>query len=405
VQVQAPEECEHVEAILTPEQVRKVFTDHVPGVATFLFRQMPGQFSLQFLVTAYEDGFRAFQGTALHDHFKSLFRLIVHHGHEEKPCAAQYLTEVAEAFMDCQAVQARVVERVGLELHGITTNFRGLVTALLGEYKTMALKMLAVERIQQGKAYDDATPTHYENRLTEDLGEQLGLNAVDVRRAALDVHARSRFARLSSDEAASAATRCRELFDLQAFLQALVSELNSFNEASPPNSLPRLFLGWVSENMKEKHIVFDEECCSSVDVASTLVMAILKMIYLDGLDEDMMDLTYRGMKLRNVFNNSRADSSPPIVEQKQECGMAINNDEIEQKCESGWECSATVVLGEIDQNCMPGLAVLSKKKHNRRRPTQRERRANKRARKQQVMAKSQFSLDISRHEIYLKPCL
>merc|ERR1711990_44629 len=100
-----------------------------------------------------------------------------------------------------------------------------------------------------------------------------------------DVHAQMRFAKLPCDEATSAAARCRELFDLQAFSQALVAELNSFNEASPSNSLPRLFLDWVSEHMKEKHVVFDEETCSAIDVNCTFVTAVLEKLYLDGLFE------------------------------------------------------------------------------------------------------------------------
>lgn len=300
VQVQLPSEGEEVKAYLSVAEVGKVFTDHVPGVRKFLFRQQPGQHVLKFLQTAYKDGWTAFRGTALQDHLKWLMRLIVHYGHEGRPGARQYLTEVAEAFMDCQAVQARVVERIGLQIQGVTEDFRGLVVNLIGEYKTMAVKMLAAERIAQGKAYDDATPTHYENRLTADLGQQLGLNANDVRRAGLDEHARSRFAKLRGNEKHAAATRARELFDVQALLQALVSELNSFSETSAPNSLPRLFLDWTSHNMAEKHIVFDEETCTHVEVDCALVMAVLEVLFL-GQVVGLADEMYREMKFCDLF--------------------------------------------------------------------------------------------------------
>lgn len=301
VQVQLPSESEEVKAYLSAAQVGKVFTDHVPGVRKFLFRQQPGQHVLKFLQTAYKDGWTAFRGTALQDHLKWLMRLIVHYGHEGQPGAATYLTEVAEAFMDCQAVQARVVERVGLQIRGVTTNFRGLVVALVGEYKTMALKMLAAERIAQGKAHDDATPTHYENRLTADIGQHLGLNADDVRRAELDVHANSRFARLRASEVNSVATRARELFDMDALLQALVSELNSFSAASTPESLPRLFLDWASQNLAEKHVVFDEDTCTCIDLDCAFVMAILEWLFLGQL-ERVEHQTYRGRKMSELFN-------------------------------------------------------------------------------------------------------
>jgi hypothetical protein len=227
----------------------------------------------------------------------------VHYGHEDKAEASQKLKEVADAFQDCQAVQARVVERIGLEILGVALDFRGLVTALLGEYKTWALKMLAMERIMQGKAFDDDAPTHYENRLTADLGEHLGLNADDIRRAELDVHAKSRFAKLSAEEATAAAARCRELFDLKAFLQALVSQLNSYKSSSDASSLPRLFLKWTCEHMNEKHVVLDEETISKVDIDCTLARAVLEMLYLNRLTGLAGD-EYRGIKFSDIFHRS-----------------------------------------------------------------------------------------------------
>lgn len=303
VQVRVAASVEEVEARLTSEQVAEVFTKHVPGVCNFLFRQQPGQFALSFVQMAYRDGFRAFKGTALENHLKWLLRIIVHYGYDGEAEASQFLTDVAEAFMDCQAVQARVVERIGLQILGVTTNFRGLVMALLGEYKTVALKMLAYERISQGNAHDDATPTHYENRLTEDIGNMVGLNADDVRRAALDEHARARYRTLSGTDAQLAAIRCRQLFDLDAFVRALVSELNSFNAESPTNSLPRLFLDWASQNLSEKHVVFDEETCTRVELDTTFVMAILEVLFRDRLVV-LAEQEYRGMQLRDIFISS-----------------------------------------------------------------------------------------------------
>lgn len=334
VQVQLPVEAEEVKAKLSPAQVAKVFTDLVPGVRTFLFRQQRGQFVLKFIQSVYKDGWSAFRGTALHDHLKSLMRVVVHYGHDGKPGAASYLTQVAEAFMDCQAVQGRVVESIGLQIRGVTTNFRGLVTALVGEYKSMALKMLAYERIAEGRAHDDATPTHYENRLTADLGQQLGLNASDVRRAALDEHAQARFARLRPREIDPAVARGRELFDMDALLQALVSELNSFNASSAPDSLPRLFLDWASQNITEKHVVFDEDTCSRVEVDRTLAMAVLEVLFLGQLG-DLADEMYRGTKLCELF-----DAQP---------GEACAEAEQVVDCNTAEDCALT---NEVDQDKM-----------------------------------------------------
>jgi hypothetical protein len=326
VQVQIPVTVEEVEAKLTSEQVAEVFAKHVPGVRNFLFRQQYGQYVIRFMQMAYQDGFRAFKGTPLEDHLKWLFRLIVHYGQENKPDASRCLTEVAEAFMDCQAVQARVVERLGLQIRGVTANFKGLVKALIGEYKTMALKMLAVERISERKARDDATPTHYENRLAEDIGEFIGLNADDIRRASLDEHARARFACLSPEDAKLAAFRCRELFDFDAFLQAFMSELNSFSAESPANSMSRSFLDWASQNLLEKHVVFDEDTCTRVEIGHTLAMAVLEVLLLGRL-KGLASEEYRDMTLHEIFCEELRDVTESIVESSTNAVMVKVNEE------------------------------------------------------------------------------
>merc|ERR1712187_1031135 len=110
-----------------------------------------------------------------------------------------------------------------------------------------------------------------------------------------------RFARLSAHEVDSVATRARELFDMDALLQALASELNSFNAASTPDSLPRLFLDWASQNLAEKHVVFDEDTCTRVDLDCVFVMAILEWLFLGQL-ERLEHQTYRGRKMSELFN-------------------------------------------------------------------------------------------------------
>merc|ERR1712130_74598 len=175
-------------------------------------------------------------------------------------------------------------ERAGLELRGIRADFKGLVVRLVGEYKGMALQMLARERIKQREAVDDGNPTHYENRLTADIGDLVGLNKDAIRRAELDQHAANRFQRLTRQERQRAAARCRELFDIEALLQAFVAEVNSFGADSLPESLPRLFLDWAAARMRHKHVVFDEDTCTRVDISPPLAMAILDVFFLDKLD-------------------------------------------------------------------------------------------------------------------------
>jgi len=301
VQVPLPAEATEEPAKLKEEEVKKVFKDHVKGVEKFLFRDMPGQYSLNFLASAYQSGLRAFNGTPMDNHLKWLMRSIVHYGHGNKPGAARYLKEVAEAFLDCQAVQARVVERVGLELLGVSQDFKGLVRAMVGDYKVMAIKMLAIDHISRGVVSDDGNPTHYENRLTADLGSEVGLNKDDIRRAELDEHASNRFPRLRGPTAEKAVKRFKELFDIEALAKTLCNEMNSFNETTSNDSLPGQFMKWADQKMTQKHSIFDEETCSKVDVQEPLAFALLEVLFAGkpGCEDGE---EYRGTPVKGLFN-------------------------------------------------------------------------------------------------------
>merc|ERR1712093_327514 len=225
-----------------------------------------------------------------------LLRLIVHHGYERKPGASKHLRDVAEAFTDCQAVQARVIERTGLEIRGVNADFSGLVKRLVGEYKTMAIKMLAYERIGHRMASDG---THYENRLTQDIGDALGLNRDDIRRAMLDEHA-MRFPRLSCEEQLSAAARCRELFDVEALVKALMVEISSFGLKSSAASLPRQFLNWASERLGQKHIVFSHDSATDIHIEEGFTLAVIEALFF-GQPCAPPEEMYRGVCLRDLF--------------------------------------------------------------------------------------------------------
>lgn len=304
VMVQAPADAEDVPARLSPKEVVGAFEAHVPGVHDFVYRQVPGQYSLTFIQSAYRDGLAAFRNTPLHSHLTALLRTVVHHGHEGKPGAKAHLTEVAEAFMDCQAVQARAIERVGLRICGGSLDFRRAVELMVGEYKTMALRMLAAERLQQGVEHDDENPTHYENRLTADLGHELGLNQDDIRRAELDEHARNRFRALKPGKFRNiAAARCRELFDMEAFFKAFVAEIGGLNDESLEQSLPRLFIAWASERFSDPFIILDEETMTPTNIDETLALAVLEVLFL-GQPCASADETYRGAPVNSLFKLS-----------------------------------------------------------------------------------------------------
>lgn len=299
VQAEAQESPAEEPALLSPDEVAKVFADHVPEVRTFLYRGQEGVYSLDFIKRGYAEGLSAYQGSSLREHIVRHLRLVVHHGRRGGPGAAAHLRSIAEAFTDCQAVQARAIERAGLQIRGVAQGFRGLVVRLVGEYKSLAVRMLAAELGTDS----DANPTHLENRLTADLGDDLGLNADDIRRARLDEHASERFEPLSMSARESALARCRHLFDGEALVKGLVAELSAFDESSPPESLSRCFLDWAAERMTRQHAVFDEETCSRMDVDDALALAVLEALFL-GSTEAPVEQTRRGEPLRWLFKET-----------------------------------------------------------------------------------------------------
>lgn len=300
VQVYLPAEAQEEQARLSSVEVAEVFARHVPAVQTFLYRGTPGQFSLPFIQDAYRDGLAAFRGTGMQNHLTWLFRLIVHYGSADKLGASRYLQDVAEAFMDCQAVQGRVIERVGLEIRGVRDDFKGLVTRLIGDYKSMAIKMLAADRIRKLGLRDDGNPTHYENRLIADLGARVGLNSDDMRRAALDQHAEQRFEAVRGKELCQVVDRFTQLFDFDALLKALIAEVTSFSAESPLDSMPRLFFDWASDTLTEKHVVLDETTCTRVEIDEPFAFAMLESLFL-GKPTALPDQTFRGHKLCELF--------------------------------------------------------------------------------------------------------
>jgi hypothetical protein len=176
------------------------------------------------------------------------------------------------------------------------------------------LKILAVEHVRQGGIGDDRNnPTHYENRLTADLGEKLGLNADDVVQARLDEHS-CRFAPLEGDALDSAADRCRELFDVDALLQSLVAEINSFSAEAQPESLAAQFLTWAAASLSEPHVVFSTADPHRVDVGAPLVLACLEQLF-SGSVQAPAEEQHNGRSIAELFAacsaGAEAGKAPP----------------------------------------------------------------------------------------------
>merc|ERR1719261_2151424 len=65
-QVPLPAPVTEEPARLSADEIRSLFKEHVPGVERMLFRDQCGNYALDFIVSAYFNGFRAFQHTDMH---------------------------------------------------------------------------------------------------------------------------------------------------------------------------------------------------------------------------------------------------------------------------------------------------------------------------------------------------
>eukprot|EP00930_Biecheleria_cincta_P056015 TRINITY_DN42226_c0_g1_i1.p1 TRINITY_DN42226_c0_g1~~TRINITY_DN42226_c0_g1_i1.p1 ORF type:complete len:482 (+),score=76.90 TRINITY_DN42226_c0_g1_i1:153-1598(+) len=288
---------------LSAEEVERVFRDNVPGVEKFLYRNQHGNYSMNYLKLAYENGVHKFRGTDLENHFTWLMRKVVHYAEEQKPGCRGYLQEVAEAFMDCQDIQARAIEHVGFQIAGVTLDFRGLLVQLIDEYKAMAMKFLVTTEIDGRGGPDDwcNDPVHFENRVVADIGLDIGINAADVRRAVLDEH-KERNDPFGEEEKQSLKRKFKGFFELDIMLRSFVNEVNSFSESSPKDSLAKLFLDWVSEKMPEKHVVFDQETLANIDIDPVFGKAVLEVVF---LGDTQSQEEFRGQRIKDLLPASK----------------------------------------------------------------------------------------------------
>merc|ERR1711920_806451 len=113
----------------------------------------------------------------------------------------------------------------------------------------------------------------YENRIISDIGQDLGLNAGDVRRALMDEH-REGNRPLTEKKQVRMKRKFKDYFDLDVLVKHIVVEINSFCANSPKESLAQLFIAWIEEHMPDnKHVVFDEETLAMIEVDVAFVTA------------------------------------------------------------------------------------------------------------------------------------
>merc|ERR1719473_2224918 len=98
---------------------------------------------------------------------------------------------------------------------------------------------------------------HFENWISLEIGDRLGLDKADIHRAQHDEEVPRRFQPMRMKDKQHFESRIRKCLDVQAMLQAFCAEVNAFKEDSSSDSFARQFLDWAKDTISEPHIVFD----------------------------------------------------------------------------------------------------------------------------------------------------
>merc|ERR1712217_54825 len=124
---------------------------------------------------------------------------------------------------------------------------------------------------------------------------------------------------------------------------------------------------WACENMCEKHVVFDEETCSCVEVDRTLAIAILETLYLGKLTGLAGDV-YRGKKLCDIFPDSIQGAPSEVMLVAHEKHIAQTSCDMEVATETLQIKAALQGMGEEDT---VSLHAIDASKSSRRRRARR----------------------------------
>lgn len=276
-QLRAPETPEEVPMRLSLPEVAKLFLDRVPGVQRFVVQGRRGHFSLKTLQAAYAQGLPA--AGERRERLLRLLRLVVHRCHDGGAQGNEPLRELAEAFREGDAAQARAIERAAVQV-GEPADFRGRLLQLAGERKAAALRALAVESCAEQGLHGEGDAERYEQRLLRDLGDALGLNEADVQMAALDEEALARFAPLSTQERLQTTARFQELFDVEALISVVVSEVRNSDSGSPPTSLASALFRWAAERTRRAGAFHELEARLRSAMDAALALCILEVLLL-----------------------------------------------------------------------------------------------------------------------------
>merc|ERR1712187_222179 len=94
-------------------------------------------------------------------------------------------------------------------------------------------------------------------------------------------------------------TTCRDLFDIEALVKALASEICIFDESCLKESLPRQFLEWSCYSLRDPHVVFDADLVR-INIDEHFALAVLETLFV-GRPQVAEDKLYGGRSLCNLF--------------------------------------------------------------------------------------------------------
>mmetsp|Transcript_45915 Transcript_45915/g.143838 ORF Transcript_45915/g.143838 Transcript_45915/m.143838 type:complete len:539 (-) Transcript_45915:121-1737(-) len=248
-----------------PEEIRAAIVRRVPEAESWVAPRSNDTPAIEFLIKSYDSGLPAFP-SAVRKHLAEGVRLVVWAAANPAEAgvaearADYFARQLAEAFTNCQAVQARTIDALQAEIRGVASHsLPAQLRALVEEHREMALDRTVCHFHPYAHVTSDSSPTeqlpHLSNRYRRHLGREVGLGGARSEAADAD---RNASGRLPVPRRRALARFWRE-FRARELLGAVVADVNQ-TEAEAQRRIDRdLLMAWAGSHAGVGYRIFYDE--------------------------------------------------------------------------------------------------------------------------------------------------
>eukprot|EP00040_Diaphanoeca_grandis_P024895 m.137480 g.137480 ORF g.137480 m.137480 type:complete len:295 (+) comp29921_c6_seq1:505-1389(+) len=237
--------------VMTDAEILTLLRDNVRNVNEMRFRNSH-ECITTFIISTYRNGLRMVQGNpALVNHSKNAIQFIFSKVSEvSQHERVAHLKGICEAFMSCQAEQARVIDDIYGQISGRDKTLRDQILSLLDRFKQQTLDEVTL-LFHPGSDVSTRLP-HIQSRYRVDVGAQLGLAGIE--NAKLDQHIERSLPHGQSERYVQ---KFRERFPTTEFVKAVVADINQQDVDAERFILPTTLFNWAQPDNKIDNQNFD----------------------------------------------------------------------------------------------------------------------------------------------------